>query len=614
MTPLTPSPPVIAAPRLPPAWLVWLAQAAPLFSLTAAFTAWMLTRLGAFAFSNDEGTYLMWTRLVREGYTLYREVWCDQPPLIMWSLAGLFSLFGETVTVARSGAVLITGVGILAVAGVAWLAGGRWAGLAAAIALILSPLINWYGRAVMSDVPANSLLALAILATLVSRRGSWPAAFGAGFVYGASLMIKLVALPIAPVFVGALIVGQPRRRIRDLILGGSLGLIIALFVILVGVDLTAAYGQIVGTVSEARVANRWNVAETLTRGWGFLAEGHWGLVALACIGVARCLRRPSPERLTLLAWGVLALIALTLHTPLYSHHLTLLLFPLAALAGIGAAQVLGEPKWRSLALSAAALYLLAVPLALQNALINSTNRDADNWQMLDEVRGFASPGEWIITDNAVLAFRANLRVPPYLADTGGKRFTPTLLPTSAWIEETDRWRPALIVFTRSGQTALTPYLNWVNHSYALRRWYSASRRVWGPAPAGPVIDLTALELGEGVWLRGYSLAQPTLKPGETARLGLFWATETPLSEDYHVFAHLSTPVGRLVTQHDGPPAAGSVATSHWPPGEWVLDTRTLTLPTDLPSGDYVLDVGLYRLEDGRRLGAGLRLPTGVRVE
>ncbi len=233
--------------------------------------------------------------------------------------------------------------------------------------------------------------------------------------------------------------------------------------------------------------------------------------------------------------------------------------------------------------------------------------------MLADLRTVTTPGDWVITDNAVLAFRAGLLMPPHLADTGGKRWAARPEPDRMWLHETARWQPTAIVFTRSSQRAHEAFLGWVDHSFRLAFRYSQTRRIWTPFAGGPTIDLVPQPLADGVALEGHSLAASVAAPGETARLALFWSAVQPLDEDYQVFVHLIGPDGHLVAQDDGAPVGGEEPTSRWQPGTWVLDPRRLDLPPDTQPGRYEIDVGLYRLTDGQRLGGALRLPTGLTI-
>ena len=61
------------------------------------------------------------------------------------------------------------------------------------------------------------------------------------------------------------------------------------------------------------------------------------------------------------------------------------------------------------------------------------------------------------------------------------------------------------------------------------------------------------------------------------------------------------PQGELIAQFDGPALAGLKLTSEWQPRELYIDRRQISLPMDLPSGDYLFRIGLYDLDSGDRL-------------
>ncbi|MBP7593822.1 MAG: hypothetical protein KBA85_19620, partial [Chloroflexi bacterium] len=61
--------------------------------------------------------------------------------------------------------------------------------------------------------------------------------------------------------------------------------------------------------------------------------------------------------------------------------------------------------------------------------------------------------------------------------------------------------------------------------------------------------------------------------------------------------HLLNAAGQVVAQHDGL----DVARTGLRPGDEFAQLHTITLPPDLPPGDYALQLGLYRVDDGARL-------------
>lgn len=83
-------------------------------------------------------------------------------------------------------------------------------------------------------------------------------------------------------------------------------------------------------------------------------------------------------------------------------------------------------------------------------------------------------------------------------------------------------------------------------------------------------------------------------PGETVTLTLYWRANTPLDANYTIFAHLLGPNETVIVNADhAPPKPGQ----GWVSGEIITDPITLTLPADLPPGEYPIEVGLYNAAD-----------------
>lgn len=96
-------------------------------------------------------------------------------------------------------------------------------------------------------------------------------------------------------------------------------------------------------------------------------------------------------------------------------------------------------------------------------------------------------------------------------------------------------------------------------------------------------------------------APAALTPGDVLTLTLIWRADESFADSYHVFVHLTDADGVIVAQSDGAPANGTRRTTSWLPGEYVSDSRALSLPADLAPGAYTLTAGLYCPETGARL-------------
>ncbi|MBN2389806.1 MAG: hypothetical protein JXR84_03730 [Anaerolineae bacterium] len=125
----------------------------------------------------------------------------------------------------------------------------------------------------------------------------------------------------------------------------------------------------------------------------------------------------------------------------------------------------------------------------------------------------------------------------------------------------------------------------------------APERVWR-VPTGLVRADTVF--GDAVRLAGYALDPATPIPGETLTVRLAWQAVAEMEESYRVFVHFVGEGGRVVVQSDGEPVDWTRPTTGWAVGEVVIETREIAVPATLPSGEYVLRVGLYS-PDGTRL-------------
>lgn len=87
------------------------------------------------------------------------------------------------------------------------------------------------------------------------------------------------------------------------------------------------------------------------------------------------------------------------------------------------------------------------------------------------------------------------------------------------------------------------------------------------------------------------------------RVELRWQCWQPVAQDTTVFLHVYNRDGQLVAQADGYPLMGAARLTAWQPGDEWRDARVVRLPQGLPSGVYVVKVGLYPTGGGPRLAA-----------
>ncbi|MEW5987431.1 MAG: DUF2142 domain-containing protein [Chloroflexota bacterium] len=113
-----------------------------------------------------------------------------------------------------------------------------------------------------------------------------------------------------------------------------------------------------------------------------------------------------------------------------------------------------------------------------------------------------------------------------------------------------------------------------------------------PTPLARLGD--AIELAEvGFLVNGDMAAEIVARPGQVITVAVKWQVTTTPGGDLTTFVHLGDPNRPPLATGDSPPLGGDYPTHWWAGGEVITDTYTLTLPADLPAGDYPVWIGLY---------------------
>jgi 4-amino-4-deoxy-L-arabinose transferase-like glycosyltransferase len=108
------------------------------------------------------------------------------------------------------------------------------------------------------------------------------------------------------------------------------------------------------------------------------------------------------------------------------------------------------------------------------------------------------------------------------------------------------------------------------------------------------------DLGQFARLLGYSVDTTHAAPGGYVELTLLWQAERSISADYHVFTHLHDGQS-MWGQLDGQPVCGTLPTSEWEPGQYVVDPYRIAISDEAPPGAVPLTVGMYDLATMQRL-------------
>ncbi|MDH7488478.1 MAG: glycosyltransferase family 39 protein [Anaerolineae bacterium] len=135
-------------------------------------------------------------------------------------------------------------------------------------------------------------------------------------------------------------------------------------------------------------------------------------------------------------------------------------------------------------------------------------------------------------------------------------------------------------------------------------WFGNVRFVVYAVPQKPLADITHpmdARLGDRIRLRGYSLLSEDVPSGGIVQITLFWEALAAVEERYKVFVHLLDAGGHVVGQRDAEPGGGAALTTTWRAGDRIADNYGVPVPPGTPPGEYRLEIGMYRLDNGARL-------------
>ncbi len=581
----------------------------------------------------DEGVNLVKALLLGRGFTLYSQIWSDQPPLFTDILERWLAWFGQSVTAARFlvllfSALLLWSFFQLARRSVSWPAA-----LAATVALVLSEEYVRLSISVMIGVPALALAMLSVYLFVVASDTSRPWLMAAsGLVMAASLQIKLitvlVALPLAAYLALDLAFCLRARRNIRASLGPAIAWSAALIAGFVAIALlTPAYDldQILGTHAVQQAGAAFELGENVRFLWQAFVR-HAPLILLALAGAVWAIRRRL--RLALLpgAWLAITLAALLYQKSLHYHYVMLLAIPLAWLAAFGidgciaaftriknSHSVLAPSAGPGAAVGAVALiaFMIVEPSSLQLRLpkevLHST--PTNDWVLSRLCPGGQSGQDLMWSDRPYYAFISGLSEPPGIAVVTGDRFASGKVAEPDILAKLEAAHPRYVLLERFRNDYTPGFLAELDKTYQLIATYQ-----WGPPEEEPARFLVARTTAGGAageteqavfrgWL-GLSWTHGTvpakLTAGQCLGIGdLSWSRpEDTLPPDLALSLRLLDGSGETWFQHD-----------EWLANDWntLKDRTSLSsfinplLPEGTPPGDYSVALIVYDRASGEPL-------------
>lgn len=119
--------------------------------------------------------------------------------------------------------------------------------------------------------------------------------------------------------------------------------------------------------------------------------------------------------------------------------------------------------------------------------------------------------------------------------------------------------------------------------------------MWVQSPPGQALvaqNQISVNLSDTIHLVGYDLNSRSFRPGDRIELTVYWyAASPPIEYGYASFVHISNG-GPPLAQADKFNPAGR-PTKEWTSTGYLYDPYIITLPQNMPPGEYQISVGLY---------------------
>lgn len=510
---------------------------------------------------------------------------------------------------------------------------GRRAGLLAAGLLAIAYFHLEHSTYITTDVPSAVGVVVALLGACRILTGGQVSAYllagvGAGLAAGTKYNAGIAVLGLLlahPLFWGRRSLGL--RPLRLFVLGGLAALLTFLlttpYALIDGqrfigglLHLDANYGG-----DSITLADRWTLL--LLRS-GEYASFFWerSLFPAGCLallaGLPLLLRR-APRPTFLLLAVIVAELAILATYKVHFMRNVLAVFPLlivlVAAGTVALADLIRGSRLQALALTLLVLALAAPQLEWSTWLLRYSNRPHTMALAAARLRELPRGMRAAVETNPV----------QWSGD-------PTVFPLKRVGDQPLDWYRAngfryLIVNDerRDREDEGTNYDEIVAAAQVVER-YPERRLGVQPGPGGALLDLgehpellgltpRQAHFGGLIELLGYEIQPGDLRaqnsplegadehsfaPGQPAQINLYWRAVGLIDHDYTLFVHVFDAQGNRVAQRDLPPRHEDYPTSHWQPGELVVDRADMALPA-LPPGEYRLEIGLYNATDGKRL-------------
>ncbi len=438
----------------------------------------------AFEYDPDEGTALIKTQLYLQGFSLYKEIWDDQPPLLTVILSYCFKLFSPSIYNARILILIFSAILLWTLYLIIKRLNGAICALIATVFLILSTNFLRLSISVMPGIPSLSFAILSIYCIIRYKKiakqtpgeiSKFPLYHNkyhlrlflilSGICMAVSLQIKLITAFLIPIILLETFFIKKTTPIAEkqkkgffypvvFWLIGFIAVNLIIIIIFFRFNVSLFFNQLFEP-HLTRLELERNNFTVISR---FLFNDY-DITLLALTHTISAAQKRKKRLYLPLFWLITIFFFLFIHRPLWDHYYTLIAIPLCWLAAIHCKDFINTIVGKNpcnkksflhwLTASLVILTIIRLPIKYHSALESiNTGTTVEERKLINLLRARKNNTRWLITDRPIFAFYSGILVPPELALISNKRILARHFTENYLSGLIAKYKPEQILLTR----------------------------------------------------------------------------------------------------------------------------------------------------------------------
>jgi 4-amino-4-deoxy-L-arabinose transferase-like glycosyltransferase len=439
-----------------------------------------------FQLDYDEGFNLMKAVLYSKGFSLYSQIWNDQPPFFTVILSKWINLFGHSIFAARLLILLFSAILIWCFYQIVFFELGNLPAIVATFLLFTSWLYIRLSISVMIGIPSLALAMLSIYFLYRYKQTSYKFyLILSGGCLALSLQTKLFTVFLIPLI--GLQILDFRSRTKEI---KTNKLFLLKTICLWLISLVLVYSLLAALYQQF-----WNQEQLLLthlkqppdlkkenfhnlQYLNYMIHQDYDYIFLAGIGIWAIISQKQKKGLLPLTWLVTATFILLKHQPIWYHYYPLLAIPICWLAAYGVDLLYKlfsqniYKKFKIISIKKFVLPASLIVILIGLIIITPPNPRGSvpkNLELMQVIIKYKIFTNWVFTDNPMYAFYNDLIVPPEIAVMSYKRINSGDLTFTEMLAILNKYHPEQLILTRWTTQIKSDknIMDYINNNYSL---------------------------------------------------------------------------------------------------------------------------------------------------